>query len=96
MVEADIDSSAIGVIESKAKIAGGTNDNQTIYLKPFSEYSEEEKVEQGDRVRLSSTKSEIKLGEVVGFTVNVENMDLETYENLSLKNIVKPSIWKQL
>lgn len=88
LVEADIDSSAIGVIESKAKIAGGTSDNQTIYLKPFSEYSEDEKVEQGVRVRLSSTKSEIKLGEVVGFTVNVENMDLETYENLSLKNIV--------
>lgn len=86
LVEADIDSSAIGVIESKAKIAGGTNDDQTIYLKPLSEYSEEEKVEQGVRVRLSSTKSEIKLGEVVGFTVNVENLDKESYENLSLKN----------
>ena len=78
LVEADIDSSAIGVIESKAKIAGGTNDDQTIYLKPLSEYSEEEKVEQGVRVRLSSTKSEIKLGEVVGFTVNVENLDKES------------------
>ncbi|MDX8335900.1 COG1470 family protein [Candidatus Cetobacterium colombiensis] len=86
MVEADIDSSAIGVIESKAKIAGGTNDDQTIYLKPKSEYSKDEVVEQGIRVRLTSTKSEIKLGEVVGFTVNVENRDLNTYENLSLKN----------
>lgn len=86
LVEADIDSSAIGVIESKAKIAGGTNENQTIYLKPISEHSEEERVEQGIRVRLSSTKSEIKLGEVVGFTVNVENMDSDSHENLSLKN----------
>lgn len=86
LVEADIDEDAIGTIESTAKVAGGTSDNQTIYLKPLLEYSEEEKVFQGIRVRLSSTKSEIKLGEVVGFTVNVENMDSESHENLSLKN----------
>lgn len=86
LVEADIDSSAIGVIESKARIAGGTNDDQTIYLKPMAEHSEDEKIEQGVRVRLSSSKSEIKLGEVVGFTVTAENLDNETYENLSLKN----------
>ncbi|MGL4642077.1 MAG: hypothetical protein ACRCVB_03250, partial [Cetobacterium sp.] len=87
LIEADIDKDAIGVIESKAKIAGGTNDDQTIFLKPISEYSEEEKVEQGIRVKLTSTKSEIKIGEVVGFTVSVENRDNKTYENLSLKNI---------
>ncbi|MGL4970611.1 MAG: hypothetical protein ACRC45_03165 [Cetobacterium sp.] len=87
LIEADIDEDAIGVIESKAKIAGGTTDGQTIYLKPISEYSEEEKVEQGIRVKLSSTKGEVKIGEVVGFTVNVENRDNKTYENLSLKNI---------
>ncbi|MGL4945111.1 MAG: hypothetical protein ACRC4Z_02485, partial [Fusobacteriaceae bacterium] len=87
LIEADIDEDAIGVIESKAKIAGGTTDGQTIFLKPISEYSEEEKVEQGIRVKLSSTKSELKIGEVVGFTVNVENRDNKTYENLSLKNI---------
>ncbi|MEG0390436.1 hypothetical protein [Cetobacterium sp.] len=86
LVEADIDSEAIGTIESKARISGGTNDNQTVFLKPISEYSEEEKKAQGVRVTLSSTKSEIKLGEVVGFTVNVENRDLTSYENLSLKN----------
>ena len=87
LVEADIDSDAIRVIESKAKIAGRTNDDQTIYLIPVSEYKEEEKVEQGVRVRLSSTKSEIKLGEVVGFTVTVENRDFQNYDNLTLKNI---------
>ena len=87
LIEADIDKDAIGVIESKAKVAGGTTDDQTIFLKPISEYSEEERVEQGIRVKLTSTKSEIKIGEVVGFTVNVENRDNQTYENLSLKNI---------
>ncbi|MGL4254677.1 MAG: hypothetical protein ACRCR2_11690 [Fusobacteriaceae bacterium] len=87
MIEADIDRDAIGVIESKAKVAGGTTDDQTIFLKPISEYSEEERVEQGIRVKLSSTKSDIKIGEVVGFTVSVENRDSQNYENLSLKNI---------
>ncbi|MGL5356826.1 MAG: hypothetical protein ACRDAQ_09875, partial [Cetobacterium sp.] len=88
LISADIDPSAIGVIESPAKIAGGKSQSGTIYLKPEREYSENSKVERGIRVKMSSDKSDIKLGEVVAITVNVENSTDLDYKNLNLKNVV--------
>ncbi|MGL5053963.1 MAG: hypothetical protein ACRC5W_10290, partial [Cetobacterium sp.] len=88
LIEASIEPSAIGVIESPAQIAGGKSESGTIYLKPFTEYSENAKAEKGVRVKLSSNKSDMKLGEVVGITVNVQNLTNEDYQNLSLQNII--------
>ena len=88
LIEADIDENAIGEIESKATIAGGTSDTQTIYLRPAADHNTENTNESGIRVKASATKSEIKLGEVVGINISVENRGRENYKDLDLKNII--------
>ncbi|MGL5960426.1 MAG: hypothetical protein ACRCZ0_00540 [Cetobacterium sp.] len=88
LVEADIDPDAVGTIESRAKIAGGTSEAGTIYLKPDIEYAPSPKVDGGVRLKLTSNKGEMKIGEVVGITVTLENRTDKTFQDLTLKNLI--------
>ncbi|MGL5796617.1 MAG: hypothetical protein ACRCYT_00280, partial [Cetobacterium sp.] len=88
LIEADIDPDAVGTIESRAKIAGGTSEAGTIYLKPSSEYSREEKLDRGINLKITQNKSSIRIGEVVAITVSAENRTLEEVKNLRLENRV--------